>query len=139
MDVRRLARWLDVDSRRHRPITHGSLDSALVLRATGSVGVSTFITEDCINCGACEPECPNDAISEGEGIYVIDPQLCTECVGFFGYLACQAVCPVECCLVDPSNEETESQLISRVIQIHADDVAVAKRATSEGCPSRFRK
>ena len=44
--------------------------------------MATMITEECINCGVCEPECPNDAISEGEETFVIDPQLCTECVGF---------------------------------------------------------
>ena len=60
--------------------------------------MATYITSDCINCGACEPECPNDAISEGDDIYVIDPDLCTECVGFYDHEACQAVCPVECCL-----------------------------------------
>ena len=65
--------------------------------------MATYITEECINCGACEPECPNEAISEGEDIYVIDPKLCTECVGFHDHEACQAVCPVECCLPDPKN------------------------------------
>jgi ferredoxin len=63
--------------------------------------MATHITEECINCGACEPECPNEAISEGADTYVIDPNLCTECVGFHDYEACQAVCPVECCLPDP--------------------------------------
>ena len=63
--------------------------------------MTTYITSDCINCGACEPECPNEAISEGDEIYVIDPELCTECVGFHDHEACQAVCPVECCLPDP--------------------------------------
>ena len=47
--------------------------------------MATYITSDCINCGACEPECPNDAISEGDDIYVIDPDLCTECVGFYDH------------------------------------------------------
>ena len=65
--------------------------------------MATMITEECINCGACEPECPNEAISEGEDIYIIDPNLCTECVGFHDYEACQAVCPVECCIPDPNN------------------------------------
>ena len=69
--------------------------------------MATYITEECINCGACEPECPNEAISEGEDIYVIDPKLCTECVGFHDHEACQAVCPVECCLPDPKHAETE--------------------------------
>jgi len=56
-----------------------------------------MITVECINCGACEPECPNQAISQGEDIFVIDPQLCTECVGFHEQEACAAVlCPVDC-------------------------------------------
>ena len=75
--------------------------------------MATYITSDCINCGACEPECPNDAISEGDEIYVIDPDLCTECVGFNDHEACQAVCPVECCLPDPKNAETEPTLMER--------------------------
>ena len=57
--------------------------------------MATMITSDCINCGACEPECPNNAITQGEEIYVIDPVLCTECVGFHDYEACAAVCPVD--------------------------------------------
>ena len=80
--------------------------------------MATYITEECINCGACEPECPNEAISEGEDIYVIDPKLCTECVGFHDHEACQAVCPVECCLPDPKNVETEENLISRARTLH---------------------
>ena len=75
--------------------------------------MATYITTDCINCGACEPECPNEAISEGDEIYVIDPELCTECVGFYDHEACQAVCPVECCLPDPKHVETEELLILR--------------------------
>ena len=80
--------------------------------------MATYITEECINCGACEPECPNEAISEGDDIYVIDPKLCTECVGFHDHEACQAVCPVECCLPDPKNVETEDALIARAKSLH---------------------
>ena len=58
--------------------------------------MSTLITDECINCGVCEPECPNGAISEGEDFYEIDADLCTECVGFHGEEACQEVCPVDC-------------------------------------------
>lgn len=82
--------------------------------------MATTITEECINCGACEPECPNEAISEGEDIYVIDPNLCTECVGFHDYEACQAVCPVECCIPDPNNREPEQVLYDRVLKLHPD-------------------
>ncbi len=82
--------------------------------------MATHITDECINCGACEPECPNEAISEGDDIYVIDPNLCTECVGFHDYEACQAVCPVECCLPDPERTETEEQLYERAKKIHPE-------------------
>ena len=54
--------------------------------------MATMITEECINCGACEPECPNQAISQGEDIFVIDPALCTECVGFHDEEACAHAC-----------------------------------------------
>lgn len=101
--------------------------------------MSTYITSDCINCGACEPECPNQAISEGEEIYVINPDLCTECVGFYDHEACQAVCPVECCLPDPNQVETEEQLAKRAIQLHPDDNELQARVESGDFPSRFRK
>lgn len=82
--------------------------------------MATHITEECINCGACEPECPNEAISEGDDRYVIDPNLCTECVGFHDYEACQAVCPVECCVPDPERRETEESLLDRARKLHPD-------------------
>jgi ferredoxin len=82
--------------------------------------MATYITEECINCGACEPECPNGAISEGDDIYVIDPQKCTECVGHHDAYACQAVCPVECCLPDPKHTETEEALIARARKLNPD-------------------
>jgi hypothetical protein len=82
--------------------------------------MATMITSECINCGACEPECPNNAITQGEDIYVIDPLLCTECVGFHDYEACAAVCPVDCCVTDPNNVESEGALIARARQIHQD-------------------
>ena len=82
--------------------------------------MATIITTICINCGACEPECPNQAISEGDDIYVIDPNLCTECVGFHDHEACQAVCPVECCVPDPNIRESEETLLERAKKIHPD-------------------
>ena len=82
--------------------------------------MATIITEECINCGACEPECPNQAISQGEDIFVIDPLLCTECVGFHDEEACAAVCPVDCCIPDPNNLETEEALLARAQKIHPD-------------------
>jgi ferredoxin len=54
-----------------------------------------YIAEGCISCGACEADCPNQAISEGDDIFVIDAEKCTECVGFFDSPQCAEVCPVE--------------------------------------------
>ena len=71
------------------------------------------ITEECINCGACEPECPNQAISAGDEFYIIDPEKCTECVGHFDKSQCAAVCPVDCCIVDPDHRETREELMSK--------------------------
>lgn len=68
------------------------------------------ITEECINCGACEPECPNQAIKAGDDIYVIDPEKCTECVGYYDEPQCASVCPVDCCVPDPDHEETKEEL-----------------------------
>jgi len=60
--------------------------------------VAYKITEDCTGCGLCEPECPNQAISEGDPIYIIDPEKCTECEGVEGGSRCAAICPVEACV-----------------------------------------
>jgi ferredoxin len=68
------------------------------------------ITEECINCGACEPECPNQAISAGDERYVIDPDKCTECVGSHSSSQCAAVCPVDACVQDPEHAETHEAL-----------------------------
>jgi len=65
--------------------------------------VAYMITDECILCGACEPECPNEAITEGEEIYVIDPKKCQECVGDYEEPQCALVCPVDCCLPDPDH------------------------------------
>ncbi|MBL8633114.1 MAG: YfhL family 4Fe-4S dicluster ferredoxin [Myxococcales bacterium] len=100
--------------------------------------MATKITEDCINCGACEPECPNEAISEGDDTYVIDPSLCTECVGFHGTEACQAVCPVECCLPDPDRVESEDVLLARAIKLHPSSAATLSLDALTADTSRFR-
>jgi ferredoxin len=110
--------------------------------------MATMITSECINCGACEPECPNTAIYQGgvewehngarhapiaNDIFYIVPEKCTECVGFFDHEACAAVCPVDCCVPNPDIPESEEQLIARAKEIHPD--------TDFGTefPSRFRK
>ena len=75
------------------------------------------ITEECINCDVCEPECPNQAISMGETIYVIDPNKCTECVGHFDEPQCVQVCPVECIPVNPEHVETHEQLMAKYLKL----------------------
>jgi len=72
--------------------------------------MALMITDECINCDVCEPECPNGAISQGEEIYVIDPNLCTECVGHFETSQCKEVCPVDCIVVDPEHQESKEAL-----------------------------
>jgi ferredoxin len=54
------------------------------------------ITEDCINCGACEPECPNQAIFQGEEYFEIDATKCDECAAKGGDHSCKPVCPADC-------------------------------------------
>jgi len=76
------------------------------------------ITGDCISCGACEPECKNEAISEGEEIYIIDPGRCTECVGNFELPKCAEVCPVDACVTDPDYEESKEQLLEKWHSLH---------------------
>lgn len=82
--------------------------------------MSLYITDDCINCDVCEPECPNKAISQGEEIYEINSNLCTECVGHYDEPQCQQVCPVDCILLDPMHSESKEQLwdkYRRIIKI----------------------
>jgi ferredoxin len=110
--------------------------------------MATTITSECINCGACEPECPNTAIYAGgvawelngatspaiaQDIYYIVPSKCTECVGFHDHEACAAVCPVDCCIPDPANLETEGVLLARARELHPETTF------PDDAPSRFRK
>jgi len=73
--------------------------------------MALLITDDCINCAVCEPECPNEAIYEGEEIYEINPDLCTECVGHYDEPQCVMICPVDCIPADPDREETKGALM----------------------------
>jgi ferredoxin len=73
--------------------------------------MALMITDECINCDVCEPECPNDAISMGTEFYVIDPAKCTECVGHFDMPQCREVCPVDCIPINPEFVETKDQLL----------------------------
>jgi ferredoxin len=81
------------------------------------------ITDQCINCDVCEPECPNGAISQGIEIYVIDPKKCTECVGHFDAPQCQQVCPVDCIPLDPDFTESKEQLHLKFLQLTAAKAA----------------
>ena len=72
--------------------------------------MALMITDACINCDVCEPECPNEAISQGEETYVIDPAKCTECVGHFDEPQCVSVCPVDCIPLNPEVSETKEEL-----------------------------
>lgn len=80
--------------------------------------MALMITDECINCDVCEPECPNGAISMGPEIYRIDPERCTECVGHSDEPQCQQVCPVSCIPVDPGRIETRERLMARYRVLH---------------------
>ncbi len=110
--------------------------------------MATIITSECINCGACEPECPNTAIYAGgapwelngashealaQEIFYIVPSKCSECVGFYDHEACAAVCPVDCCIPDPNNLESEAALLVRARTLHPE------LTIADDAPSRFRK
>ena len=77
--------------------------------------MALMITDECINCDVCEPECPNSAISQGEEIYQIDPGKCTECVGHYDRPQCQEVCPVDCIPVNPDHIEGREQLYRKYL------------------------
>ncbi len=79
--------------------------------------MALMITDECINCDVCEPECPNNAIYAGEEIYEINPDLCTECVGHFETSQCVEVCPVECIPLNPDYSETQAQLEAKFQRI----------------------
>ncbi len=75
--------------------------------------MALIITDECINCDVCEPECPNGAISQGEEIYRIDSSLCTECVGHYNEPQCIEVCPVDCIVTNPDRIESREQLLAK--------------------------
>jgi len=81
--------------------------------------MALIITDECINCDVCQPECPNEAISQGEEIYQIDPAKCTECVGHYDTPQCVSVCPVDCIPKDPNHVETQEQLQQKCVKLTA--------------------
>lgn len=82
------------------------------------------ITDDCISCGACEAECKNEAISEGEEVYIIDADRCTECVGNFESPKCAEVCSAGCCVPDPEHVESREQLLEKWRRLHPGETPV---------------
>ena len=81
--------------------------------------MALMITDECINCDVCEPECPNGAIYQGEEIYEIDPDKCTECVGHYDEPQCQQVCPVDCIATNPERVENKDQLMAKFLKLTA--------------------
>ena len=79
--------------------------------------MALMITDECINCDVCEPECPNNAISQGEEIYQIDPAKCTECEGHYDRPQCQEVCPVDCIPLNPDYVESQQQLNQKYLRL----------------------
>ena len=94
--------------------------------------MALWITDECINCDVCEPECPNQAIYMGAEIYEIDPSRCTECVGHFDAPQCVQVCPVECIPVNPAYVETPVQLLAKYRLLQAE---AAVSASSPAMPT----
>lgn len=84
--------------------------------------MALIITDDCINCDVCEPECPNDAIYMGLEIYEIDPNKCTECVGHTNEPQCREVCPVDCIPVNPDYVESREQLFAKYQKLLAKNI-----------------
>ncbi len=87
--------------------------------------MALLITDECINCDVCEPECPNGAIYQGEEIYEIDPAKCTECVGHHDTPQCKEVCPVDCIIVNPEHEETREQLERKYEELTGSKIGAA--------------
>ena len=79
--------------------------------------MALLITEECTACDACREECPTSAIEENDPIYIIDPDRCTECVGFFDEPQCISVCPVDCIITDPDNIESVEELQYKLKQL----------------------
>ena len=83
--------------------------------------MSLLITDECIACDACREECPNEAIEEGDPIYLIDSDMCTECVGSFDEPQCIEVCPVDCIIPDPNNVENIEELKFKFRQLEEEE------------------
>ena len=83
--------------------------------------MALMITNECIVCGACELECPNNSITAGDAVYEINPELCTECVGYYNEPQCKSVCPVdEAIIVNPAYHETKGELLKKKMLLGKD-------------------
>ena len=80
--------------------------------------MALIIDDNCTACDACKPVCPNEAITVGDPIYLIDPARCTECVGTDEEPQCKDVCPSDCIQVDPKHQESQAQLMARYKALH---------------------
>ncbi len=92
--------------------------------------MALIITDECINCDVCEPVCPNQAIYQGDVIFEIDPERCTECVGHFNEPQCVAVCPVNCIPVDAQHIETREQLLAKYQTLVAEKIEQSNERNS---------
>ena len=82
--------------------------------------MSYLINDECTSCGICEGECPNEAISEGDDYFIINPDRCTECVGFYDTQQCAEVCPVDACVPNPDIVETQEELMAKKVKLHGE-------------------
>ena len=84
--------------------------------------MALMISEECIACDACVVDCPNDAIHQSDPIYIIDPHLCTECVGAHDEPQCSSICPVECIVTDPDHQEAHEELLEKYHRLHPEQI-----------------
>jgi ferredoxin len=101
-------------------------------RPADNRGMALMITDECINCDVCEPECPNDAIYMGEAFYEIDPHKCTECVGHFDEPQCVQICPVACIPLNPEHVESRETLMQKYQRLTAIKVTAASTGAQPG-------
>lgn len=82
--------------------------------------MALMINNECIACDACREECPNEAIDEGDPIYIIDPDRCTECIGYYDEPSCISVCPVDAIIPDADNVENIEELKYKFMKLQKE-------------------